>query len=261
MNLQELLQKKKEANQSPQDLATFLLALQTEIQKVLSEIQTKKDELIQLVVESESKIEQLQTTTTEKIDTKLDETTQSLDQFKQTIQNGKDYILTEDDKQVIASKIVVPIVEKIIEKTKVIEKQPIITNEIVKETIEVAKYEEPQKIADKLNTLTEKVEMSVIIGLKERFTNLINQIRTKNKETTKSGGGMGNWIHQRFSISSATTSITLSNNIAANGMAHIARYQGQVQDLDTQYSVSGKVITLLFTPDDGTVFSIAYVRK
>lgn len=43
---------------------------------------------------------------------------------------GDDYILTEDDKKEIASKIKVPVVEKIIEKTEVIKEQPI---EIIKE--------------------------------------------------------------------------------------------------------------------------------
>ncbi len=52
-------------------------------------------------------------------------------------ENGKDYVLTSEDKKEIASKIEVPVVEKIIEKTEVIHEQPIVTNEvkeIVKET-------------------------------------------------------------------------------------------------------------------------------
>jgi hypothetical protein len=63
--------------------------------------------------------------------------------------DGKDYVLTDKDKKDIASTIKVPVVEKVIEKTEVVKEQPIITNEIK----EVAKYETPDQIAAKLNTL------------------------------------------------------------------------------------------------------------
>ena len=45
-------------------------------------------------------------------------------------ENGKDYVLTADDKKEIASKIKVPIVEKVIEKIEVIKEQPIVKNSI-----------------------------------------------------------------------------------------------------------------------------------
>jgi len=61
-------------------------------------------------------------------------------------EDGHDYVLTEIDKKEIASKIKVPIVEKVIEKTEVIREQPIVREkEIIKETIK-----EPQIINEKL---------------------------------------------------------------------------------------------------------------
>ncbi len=74
------------------------------------------------------------------------------------VKDGEDYILTEEDKIEIASKIEVPIVEKVIEKTKVIQEIPIVTNEIK----EVAVTDEPNIIAEKLNTLEGAIEAKVI---------------------------------------------------------------------------------------------------
>lgn len=120
--------------------------------------------------------------------------------------------------------------------------------------------DKPEEIATKLNTLENAIDMKVIIGLQEMFANIQRVFNRREKGGGLSGGGMGNWEHQRTAISSITTTVTLSYNVAAGGLAHIARYNGQVIDLDTDYSINGKTITLLFTPDDGTIFSIAYVR-
>ena len=49
--------------------------------------------------------------------------------------DGKNYTLTEVDKKEIAKKIIVPVVEKVIEKTEIIKEQPIVTNQIVKEIV------------------------------------------------------------------------------------------------------------------------------
>lgn len=83
--------------------------------------------------------------------------------------DGEDYILTESDKEEIASKIEVPVVEKvvekIIEKTEVIRETPIVTNEIK----EVAKYESAESLRDKLETLTDdsRLDASAIKNLPE----------------------------------------------------------------------------------------------
>jgi hypothetical protein len=76
---------------------------------------------------------------------------------------GKDYILTEEDIDEIASKIEVPIVEKVIEKTEVVHEQPIVEQKI--EVKEVAVTDEPEVIAEKLNTLEGVIDSSVIKGL------------------------------------------------------------------------------------------------
>jgi len=77
--------------------------------------------------------------------------------------DGIDYILSDEDKEEIAeiasSKIEVPIVEKVIEKTIVREK-PIIT-EITKE---VENKDTPKEIVKKLNTLENAIDISVIKG-------------------------------------------------------------------------------------------------
>ena len=164
--------------------------------------------------------------------------------------DGNDYILTSQDKKNIASKIKVPIVEKTIIE-KIIEK-PIIT-EIIKEK---AVSDNPEKIAEKLNTLDEVIEMSTIKGLEAHFRKLGQSIQQK----VKGGGGMGNWIHQSFNVNSSTTTITLSNNIAANGFALLAFYQGQFIVRGTHYTQSGKVLTLTFAPDNSTVIDVAFVR-
>lgn len=73
--------------------------------------------------------------------------------------DGKDYVLTDSDKQEIADKIEVPVVEKIVEKT-VIRETPIVTNEIK----EVAVTDPAEKIAEKLNSLKGVIDVSVIKG-------------------------------------------------------------------------------------------------
>lgn len=79
--------------------------------------------------------------------------------------DGEDYILTEQDKKEIAQSIKVPVVEKVIEKTEVIRETPIVTNEIK----EVAKYESPESLRDKLETLTDdsRLDASAIKNLPE----------------------------------------------------------------------------------------------
>src|SRR3990167_8755080 len=88
--------------------------------------------------------------------------------------DGKDYVLTDFDRQEIASRIKVPIVEKTEIRTEVIKEQPIITNEIK----EVAIVETPEVIAEKLNTLEKVIEKNVIIGLEEEIKKLRAEIQS-----------------------------------------------------------------------------------
>ena len=177
---------------------------------------------------------------------------------------GDTYVLKEEDKMEIASKIKVPVVEKVIEKTEtIIKEQPIVT-EVVKvtnEIVEVAKYEEALPIANKLNTLTEKVEQSVIIGLEDWKKKVVKRLEKGGGSAGASGGGgMGLWVHEQFVTSSATTTVTLNKSVAAGSNAILVRYNGQLLDHGVQYTISGKVITFTFTLDDSSSVGVTYVR-
>lgn len=97
-------------------------------------------------------------------DSEIEEIINAVQQNIKVPKDGKDYVLTEKDKEVIASKIKVPVVEKVIEKVEVIKEQPIITQQIR----EIAFYEEPDKIADKLKNFKKAwIELSQIEGFEE----------------------------------------------------------------------------------------------
>lgn len=88
-------------------------------------------------------------------------------------EDGHDYVLTEIDKKEIASKIKVPIVEKVIEKIEVIHEQPIVREkEIIKETIKepqiINKELSPQEIRDSLELLSddERLDAKYVKGIK-----------------------------------------------------------------------------------------------
>lgn len=122
--------------------------------------------------------------------------------------------------------------------------------------------DKPLEIAAKLNTTQESVDVTVIKGLKQFMTDIRVAVRGSGSKTkTQSGGGMGNWVHEQFAVSSATTTVTLSTSVAANGTAIMVRYQGQLLAHTVQYTISGRVITLGFTPEDDTTVDVTYVRK
>lgn len=174
-------------------------------------------------------------------------------------EDGKNYILTEKDKKQITDSIKVPVVKQIVEKREIIREKPIsiITNEIK----EVAKYEEPEQIAKKLNSLEEVIEQKVIKGLKEKFEEFKNAI--KNIQRAKGGGGgMGNVQHESFSVSSVTTTISVSQKISGMGYAIWAYYNGQNIVRGTHFSVGNdlKTLTLTFVKNDNTIIDIIYIR-
>jgi len=117
--------------------------------------------------------------------------------------------------------------------------------------------DKPQEIANKINTLSQAINIDTIKGLDNIIKNLSSSIRAKNMV---GGGGMGNWMHEVFDTSSVTTSVTLTNNIAASGSAIMVRYQGQMLAHNVQYTVSGSTITFTFTLEDNTNIEITYVR-
>lgn len=117
-----------------------------------------------------------------------------------------------------------------------------------------------KEIYDKLNDTEETVNISVIKGLKDIISKLQKAIRQRGGGGT-GGGGMGNIVTESFSVSSATTSITLSRAVASNGRAIWLNYQGQQQAYATHFTVSGKNVPLLFTPQDSTFIDVIYIRK
>ena len=117
----------------------------------------------------------------------------------------------------------------------------------------------PEQIADKINTLEEKIEIKTIKGLKTYFDNIIKKIQDV-KSNTSGRGGMGNVTHKTFSVSSATTSSSLDYKVAANGNAIWVRYQGQMLVKDTHYTINGPTITWLETFNDNTFVDVTYIR-
>lgn len=122
--------------------------------------------------------------------------------------------------------------------------------------------DKPDEIVEKVNIAEKKINISSIKGLLDELAKIRQAImRGGGGGGSKGGGGMGNTIHEVKDISSATTTISLLSHIAGNGTAIFgARYQGQVLDLGVHYTISEKTVTLLFTPEDSTKFSISYIR-
>ncbi len=120
----------------------------------------------------------------------------------------------------------------------------------------------PLEVAEKLNTLEEKVDFKVIKGLGKMLENLRRSIREGKRLGGSGGGGMGNFVNQQFDGDGATTQFTLSSNVANSGNAVIGvRYEGQMQYLGDQFTISGKTLTMLFTPEADTKIEITYIRS
>ena len=121
--------------------------------------------------------------------------------------------------------------------------------------------DKPIQIADKLNTLEEKVEINVIKGLKNYLDTLKTNIREVKSGKSLGGGGMGLPVHKTFNVNSTTTSSTLPFKVAAGGNAIWAFYQGQFLVKGTHYNVSGETITWLETFEDGTFVDVTFIRR
>ena len=106
---------------------------------------------------------------------------------------GEDYVLTAKDKKEIAKGIKVPVVEKVIEKFTTIEK-PITIDKTKTEIKEVAKYEDADTIAEKLNTLTKKIDFKVIKNFPDRQAYF-------GGNTQGTGNGNSKWTPQGVTTS------------------------------------------------------------
>lgn len=107
----------------------------------------------------------------------------------------------------------------------------------------------PQDIAKKVNTLTEAIDLTVLKGWK-RWSDNIQKALKERGGGKPSGGGMGNIQHEVTVVTSATTTVSTTYTVGGSGYALWLYYNGQGLTRGTHYTVSGKTITLLFTPDD-----------
>lgn len=116
--------------------------------------------------------------------------------------DGKDYVLTEQDKDEIATlammDIEVPVVEKVVEKTEVVRELPTTTENIV----EVAKYQTGEEIVDSINSLDEnapRIDASHIKNLPESTKEIIREIGgAGNVEVYNQFGKVGSSQRLRF---------------------------------------------------------------
>lgn len=122
--------------------------------------------------------------------------------------------------------------------------------------------DKPDEIIEKINTTKQSIEKKVVIGLEQDLKDIRQAIRDKKSGdgARKGGGGMGNWEHEVFSTSSATTTVTLARNVAAGGSAILVRYQGQLLAHGVQYTINGRVISFPFSLQDSTFVEVTYVR-
>lgn len=123
----------------------------------------------------------------------------------------------------------------------------------------------PEQVVEKVNKKG-GVDMKSVEGLMRTLEAIRSEIRVSRRADAGAGaggGGMGNTVHENFPVTSATTSVTLRSKVAANGFAASVYYNGQQMTRGTHWTVSGKIVTLLFTPDDTTPASyidVVYVR-
>lgn len=110
------------------------------------------------------------------------------------------------------------------------------------------------QVVEKVNKAGKKVQLSAIEGLTEELR------KVRREFGGGKGGGMGNTIHETHAVSSGSTSISIANTIAAGGRAAWLYYQGQHLVYGTDYTINGRIISILFTPVDGTYVDVTYIR-
>jgi len=167
-------------------------------------------------------------------------------------EDGKDYILTEEDMAKIAGKIAVPVVEKVIEKTEIIREQPIVKTEIIKtETIkETAPKETGNEIVKKINDAEEKIYIEKINGLEET----ISDIKKNIKERLRSKGYLHGGGLSRVSTdgTSITGDGTPSNPLTAPGSTTDEKVKYDVNDPVAGYVADKFVAGTGITLSEGT---------
>lgn len=184
--------------------------------------------------------------------------------------DGKDYILTVQDKKEIAKNIKVPIVEKIVEKVEVIRETPIIIDKTKNVVKEVSKYEPAKDIAKKLNTLVKEIDFKVIKNFPDfgKGGSGLNTVFTDG--TTISGNGLAdnplravNTVTNKRTpptVVQITQSATPTINTDNGDVFEIVGLAQAITSMTTNLSgnpVEGEMIEIIFK-DNGTARAITW---
>lgn len=154
---------------------------------------------------------------------------------------GDSYILSSYDREAIAEMILRVVVERFTEKTEVVKETPVIK--------EVAKFEEAEKIAKKLNTLKSKVDKSVIRGLEEEFSSIRQAIReTRQSRRARRFGGGGDVV-----VAGSNVTVTRlaggKRSIASTGGGAATIYSetptGTIDDSNVTFTVLNSITTVV----------------
>lgn len=118
-----------------------------------------------------------------------------------------------------------------------------------------------EPIRDALELLPKGEKLNI-----EAIENLRDELDDVKKKAVIVGGGGGGFlgashspIHEVFTMNGTDTTVTLSSGVAAQGTALWVRYNGQMLDLTTHYTVNGTKITFTFTPEVDKTISVTYI--
>lgn len=115
-----------------------------------------------------------------------------------------------------------------------------------------------KQVVEKVNE-AKGVAISSVENLEEELKKI--RQRVSRDGIRSGGGGVGTTQHEQFALTAGTTSVTLAYNVAMNGYGIMGAYvQGQFLARGTHYTVSGKIVSLLFVPDEGTTMDLVYTR-
>lgn len=162
---------------------------------------------------------------------------------------GDSYILTSQDKKEIASKIKVPVVDKIIEKTEVIK--------------EVEKKTDPKDIAKKLNTLKEVIDPKTIKGLEETLKQYATAITSAQNKPILAGGG--GFVERNFiddetptgTVNGTNKVFTLANTPNPSTSLKVF-VNGARMRITEDYTLSGATITFITAPPTTSIILCDY---
>lgn len=115
-------------------------------------------------------------------------------------------------------------------------------------------------IIEYLKGIVKELVSSYLEEIKPELARIREEVKKVASQKQSGGGGMGNLQHESKAVSSGTTSVNTTYTVAGGGYAIWAYYQGQLIMRGVHYTVSGKTITLLFTPEDNTTIDVIYHR-